>query len=386
MEERKTVKYDILKDDLSGLTGKGPVFVGFGETMVRDTPDDLQRPDSTRRVYISLAGSEYTLAMLLARFGISSAYITRVPDNPYGWLLRDTARGQGVDTRYIVWAPKTEPIGRYIYELGRTPRRTVGWYQRMYSAASRLGPGMVHWKDALRDCALLHSSGITFGISSHSGYDRNYLLESFLEAMKAKPPECRVGVDFNFRATLWDEEQCKSVMTPLITEHVDVLITTIEDMAKLYRIGCGRYSPEDIDRGDMGPLEDEDIKTFALEVLDRFKTKIVALTIRYPDSFEQHRWESAVLDSEGDFFRSPAIKPIVLMDRLGGGDAWNGGFYYGLLTEGFNARGIEKGMLVGDAASRIKQTLMFDLPMVTKAEVQALMKADVEGGGKRTAR
>jgi 2-dehydro-3-deoxygluconokinase len=386
MEERKTVKYDILKDDLSGLTGKGPVFVGFGETMVRDTPDDLQRPDSTRRVHISLAGSEYTLAMLLARFGISSAYITRVPDNPYGWLLRDTARGQGVDTRYIVWAPKTEPIGRYIYELGRTPRRTVGWYQRMYSAASRLGPGMVHWKDALRDCVLLHSSGITFGLSSHSGYDRNYLLESFLEAIRAKPPECLVGVDFNFRATLWDEEQCRSVMTPLITEHVDVLITTIEDMAKLYRIGCGRYSPEDIDRGDVGPLEDEDIKAFALEVLDRFKTKIVALTIRYPDSFEQHRWESAVLDNAGDFFRSPAVKPIVLMDRLGGGDAWNGGFYYGLLTEGFNVRGIEKGMLVGDAASRIKQTLMFDLPMVTKAEVQALMKADVEGGGKRTAR
>jgi sugar/nucleoside kinase (ribokinase family) len=74
------------------------------------------------------------------------------------------------------------------------------------------------------------------------------------------------------------------------------------------------------------------------------------------------------------------------MDRLGGGDTWNGGFYYGLLTEGFNAKGIEKGLLVGDAATRIKQTLMFDLPIVTKAETQALMKADIEGGGKRTAR
>ena len=84
--------------------------------------------------------------------------------------------------------------------------------------------------------------------------------------------------------------------------------------------------------------------------------------------------------------RSPAVKPIVLMDRLGGGDAWNGGFYYGLLTEGMNRQGIEKGLLVGDAASRIKQTIMFDLPIVTKAEVQALMQADVLGGGKRTSR
>jgi 2-dehydro-3-deoxygluconokinase len=112
----------------------------------------------------------------------------------------------------------------------------------------------------------------------------------------------------------------------------------------------------------------------------------VAITIRYPDSFEEHRWESAAMDHEGNFFRSPAVKPITLWERLGGGDSWSGGFYYGLLTEGFNAAGVEKGLLVGDAASRIKQTLMFDLPVVTKGEVQALMKADVLGGGKRTAR
>ena len=43
-------------------------------------------------------------------------------------------------------------------------------------------------------------------------------------------------------------------------------------------------------------------------------------------------------------------------------------------------------MLVGDAATRLKQTLMYDLPMVTKQEIQARMQADVLGGGKRTAR
>jgi sugar/nucleoside kinase (ribokinase family) len=167
---------------------------------------------------------------------------------------------------------------------------------------------------------------------------------------------------------------------------VDVFITTIEDMAKLYGIGCGQYSAEEIEKGDIGPLEDDDIKAFAREVSQRFQTKIVAITIRYPDTFEQHRWEAAAMDNEGNFFRSPAIQSITLWDRLGGGDTWNGGFYYGLLTEGFNTTGIEKGLLVGDAATRIKQTLMFDLPIVTKAEVQALMKSDVLGGGKRTAR
>ena len=92
------------------------------------------------------------------------------------------------------------------------------------------------------------------------------------------------------------------------------------------------------------------------------------------------------MNADGTFFRSPAVRSITLLDRLGGGDTWNAGFYYGLLTAGFGAEGIEKGVLVGDAATRIKQTLMFDLPLIDKAEVESLMKADAYGGGKRTAR
>jgi 2-dehydro-3-deoxygluconokinase len=380
------LRFNITKDDLSGFTGKGPAFVTFGETMVRDTPCDMQRLESTRQVHISLAGSEFTLCMMLARFGIPTAYITRVPDNPYGWLLRDTARSQGINTEYIVWASKTEPIGRLLYELGRTPRKSVAYYQRMFSAASRLGPGMVDWEAALRDCRLFHTSGISFGLSTHSKYERNYILDAFLEAVAHKPSGCMVGMDFNYRATLWTPDQCRATMTPLLKQHVDILITTIEDMAALFGIGCGQYSAEQIDKGDIGELTDADIQAFASEVANQFGTRIVAITIRYPDTFEQQRWETAVMDSSGNFFRSPAVKSMVLMDRLGGGDTWNGGFYYGLLTEGFNEGGIQKGLLVGDAATRIKQTLMFDLPVVTKSEVQDLMKADVLGGGKRVSR
>jgi sugar/nucleoside kinase (ribokinase family) len=175
-------------------------------------------------------------------------------------------------------------------------------------------------------------------------------------------------------------------MTPLVTNHVDVLITTIEDMAALYGIGCGRWTSEQIDKGEMNELNDEDLKSFSSQVGEMFRAKIVAITIRYPDTFEQHRWEAAAMDEQGHFFRSPAVRPIVLNDRLGGGDTWNGGFYYGLLTSGFGIEGIEKGVLVGDAASRLKQTLMFDLPIVTKAEVRDLMKEDVAGGGKRVSR
>jgi 2-dehydro-3-deoxygluconokinase len=301
-------------------------------------------------------------------------------------MLRNVAREQGIDTEHFVWADKTDPIGRFLYELGRTPRRGAGWYQRKFSAASRLGAGMVDWDAALRHAALFHSSGITFGLSTHSGYERNYSLEAFREAMAAKPPRCLVGMDFNYRSTLWSPQQCKDVMTPLIADHVDVLITTIEDMAKIYGLGCGKVGVDDIVKGDIGQLQDEDIQAFMYQLVERFDLQVVGVTIRYPDTHERHRWESAAMDSDGHFFRSAEVRPIVLKDRLGGGDTWNGGFYYGLLTERDRAVAIEKGTVVGDAATRLKQTLMYDLPIVTKQEIQALIKADVAGGGKRTAR
>lgn len=379
-------KYNILRDDLSPFAGREPVFATFGETMIRDTPADMQRAERTRRIDISVSGSEHILSVGLSRLGIPCRYITRVPDNPYGWMLRNVSREQGIDASYFVWAHKSELMGRYIYELGRTPRRSTAWYQRKHSAASKLGAGMVNWAAALKDAKLFHVSGITFGLAAHSGYERNHNLEAFDEALAAKPVDCWVGMDFNYRGTLWSIDECTKVMMPIITEHVDCFITTIEDMAKLYGMSCGDYSADAINKGNIGPLSDANLKTFAGQVQEKFKVKIVGVTIRYPDSFEAHRWESAALDADGNFFRSPAIRPIALWDRIGGGDTWNSGFYYGLLTEADTARGIEKGVLVGDTISRLKQTLMFDLGIVTKEEVQALMEADVTGGGKRESR
>jgi 2-dehydro-3-deoxygluconokinase len=380
------VDIDILHDDLSEFDTAHPAFVAYGEVMVRDTPADMERPERTRLVHLSMAGSEFTLSVGLSRLGIPSAFITRVPKNPYGIAVENIAREQGVNTGFFVWAPKTEPIGRFIYELGRTPRKTIGVYQRMCSAASKLDAGMVDWNSALADAKLFHTSGITFGLSTHSKYDRNYCLDAFYEAIKAKPKDCLVGLDFNYRSTLWSPEVARSTMTPILNDHVDLVITTIEDMAQIYGISCGQYSAKQIIDGDIGPIEDDDIRAFGEEILERFNVEVVAVTIRFPDSFEIHRWESAVVANGGNFFRSPVVRPITLLDRLGGGDTWNAGFYYGLLTDGKTEKGIQKGVLVGDAATRLKQTLMYDLPIVDKTEIQELLKADLLGGGKRVER
>ena len=53
------------------------------------------------------------------------------------------------------------------------------------------------------------------------------------EAMTAKPEACLVGLDFNYRSTLWTPAQAREVMTPIVAQHVDLLVTTIEDMARV---------------------------------------------------------------------------------------------------------------------------------------------------------
>lgn len=377
---------NILADDLTTLNAQGPAFVTLGEVMVRDTPADKERLERTRQVHLSMAGSEFTLAMGLQRLGVQTAFVTRTPDNPYGWALRDLARSQGIDTSHFVWAPRAELMGRLLYEIGRTPRKDLAYYQRMYSAASRLGAGMVDWATTLRNCRLLHASGITFGLSTHSGYERNYCLDALTEALAARPADCLVGMDYNYRSTLWSGAQAVAVLTPLLVEHVDVLITSIEDMAQLYGLGAGRYSAAELVRGDFERIDDEDLGAFLQGVLARFNLRIAAVTIRYPDTFEQHRWESAALDAGGHFYRSEKVRTVVLDDRLGGGDTWNAGLYYGLLTESDPLAALRKGVQVGDAMTLLKQTLMFDLPIVTKGEVQALLNAQAQGGGKRTER
>ena len=132
-------------------------------------------------------------------------------------------RGPGPDPIYLRRADTGGAVGRSLYALGRTPRKGIGWYQRKYSPASRLGAGMVDWRAALEDCLLFHTSGITFGLANHSGYEQNYLQSAFVEAVEAKPSATLVCLDFNFRATLWSPEHCRQVMTTLVQAHVDVL-------------------------------------------------------------------------------------------------------------------------------------------------------------------
>lgn len=212
------------------------------------------------------------------------------------------------------------------------------------------------------------------------------MYESFKEAIQSKPAGCLVGLDWNYRSTLWSLEDARAVMTPILGDHADILITTVYDMAQFYGIACGRYSAKQIMAGEIEAFEDDDLSKFAEKVQTKFDIKIVGIPLRHADSLERQRWESAAYGSSGKFFRSQAIRSMAVVDRLGGGDAWTAGFYYGLVTERFADAGIQKGILVGDACTRLKHSLMFDLPVLDRDEVSAMIIADEHGANAAVSR
>ena len=97
--------------------------VTFGETMIRLSPPDHLRLEQTASLNLSAGGAELNVAAGLARLGLKSAYISRLPTNPLGRLIANKGRELGVDVSHILWADD-ERVGLYFVEYGAQPRPT----------------------------------------------------------------------------------------------------------------------------------------------------------------------------------------------------------------------------------------------------------------------
>jgi len=51
-----------------------------------------------------------------------------------------------------------------------------------------------------------------------------------------------VGLDFNYRSTLWSKRQARALMTPIVADNIECSSRLLKDMAELYGIDCGSYS------------------------------------------------------------------------------------------------------------------------------------------------
>lgn len=323
--------------------------VTLGEAMLRLSPLDSHRLEQASSFDAKIGGGELNVAVGVARLGLSSAWVSKLPENPIGRMVRNKAREQGVDISSVVWS-KSGRVGIYFLEFGANPRASSVLYDRAGSAVSTLSPGDVDWKKAFDGCRLFHVSGITPALSKSCA-------DATLEACKAaKAAGAKVSFDVNYRKKLWTPEEANACLVPMM-KFVDVLITTEEDTAVVFGIREDSY------------------QEVAIKLEEQFGFEVVAITLREDLSVLRNTW-SAFAYADRQFYES-AKYPCELVDRVGAGDSFTAGFVYGYLTGD-----VRKGVDYGTAFSAIKHSIPGDLNWATLEEVENLLA----GGGSRIQR
>jgi len=324
-------------------------MVTFGETMIRLSPPDHQRLEQAERLDVHVGGSELNTAVAAQRLGLNTSYVTRLTKNPLGRMIENKAREHGVDTSHVVWTDD-DRVGLYFVEFGASPRANSVLYDRRDSAIARIRPGEVDWNNVFQGGKVFHTSGITPALSPNAA-------EATREAVEtAKKVGLKVSIDLNYRARLWAQERAREVMTKLMS-YTDILITTEEDTERVFGIKGSSY------------------EEVAAELATRFQLEAVAITLRETPSVWRNKW-TAIAYADGEIYRGPTFD-IEIVDRVGAGDSFSGGFLFGYLKSGADA-----GVRYGVAVSALKQTNPGDLCWATREEVERIL----DGGNLRIAR
>ena len=340
--------------------------LSLGECMIRLSPPGHQRIELTPVFEAYAGGGEYNVTYALARYGMRTAWVSRLVDNPLGAFIKNHARASGMDISEVVWIPydgsgRTNRIGFNFTEVGIGVRASVSLYDRGHTAIAHMKPGDVDWKRIFnqRKVRWFHTGGIFSALSDTCA-------EVALESMKAAHEEGTiVSYDLNFRSKLWSSKKAIEV-TKKLTPFIDVLIGNEEDFQKV--LG---FEVKGAD-ANLKSLPIEGYKKMVKKVVDTYQNiQVVGTTLREVISGLVNNW-SAVMYYDGSFFESRKYSNLEIEDRVGGGDGFCSGFVYGLLHGMKPQECVE----MGAAHGALLQSTRGDTSMVTMEEVKHVM-----GGG-----
>lgn len=351
-------------------------LVSLGEVMLRLDPGD-GRVATTRNFQVWEGGGEYNVARGLKRcFGLDTAVVTALADNPVGRLVQDLIYQGGVDQSQIRWA-KFDGVGRLVRnglnftERGFGARAALGCSDRGHTAVSQLKPGDVDWQEVFSQegTRWFHTGGIFCALSETTP-------EVAREAMAAaKQNGTIVSYDLNYRESLWKgvggktrAQEVNRELAPL----VDVMLGNEEDFT-----ACLGFEVEGVDEAH-AKLEIASFRRMIERAIKEFPNfQVVATTLRNARTATVNDW-GAVCYAGGEFYQAVTRENLEIFDRVGGGDSFASGLIYGFLS----GRDAQYAVDCGAAHGALAMTTPGDTSMATLAEVERVMK----GGTARVAR
>jgi len=186
-----------------------PDVITFGEAMIRLSPPNFRRLEQARSLDLQVGGAELNTAVGLARLGHTSAWVSRLTDNPLGRIIANHAREAGVSTEHVVWT-KEDRVGVYFLEFGAAPRASSVLYDRKGSAIAAVAPGMVDWAKAFSGARWFHVTGITPALSPSAAAATKEALEA------ARRAGVGTSIDLNYRVKLWTPAEAGRCMSELM--------------------------------------------------------------------------------------------------------------------------------------------------------------------------
>ncbi|MGC9999762.1 MAG: sugar kinase [Bryobacteraceae bacterium] len=321
---------------------------------------------------IHVSGGEFNVAANLADcFGLATGVATAMVDYPIGDLIAERVRAMGVKPFYKRFRHDgvTGPNMATVYsDRGQGVRAPVVFYNRSNEAAARLQPGDFDWSAIFGEgVRWFHSGGIFAALSATTG-------ELIIEGMKAAQAAGAVtSFDLNYREKLWNiwggHEKALAVIARIV-EHVDVLVGNEEDLQK----GLGIAGPEVAAKSKLDPST---FFSMIGNVVAKYPhVKVVATTLREVHSTNHHTW-GAVAWIDGQTYVAPTAE-LGVLDRVGGGDGFASGFFYGLLT----GEAPQQAVNLGWAHGALLTTFPGDTTMATVEQVRAF----AQGGSARIQR
>jgi 2-dehydro-3-deoxygluconokinase len=321
---------------------------------------------------IHVSGGEFNVAANLADcFRMRTGIATAMVNNPIGELVNERVRAMGVRPFYKHFehdGVRGPNIATVYSDRGQGVRAPVVFYNRSNEAGALLKPGDFDWKTIFSGgVRWFHSGGIFAALSTTTP-------ELIIEAMQAaKAAGAVVSFDLNFREKIWKVSGGldKAQQTiGRIMQHVDVLVGNEEDLQK----GLGIPGPEVAAKSKLDP-------SAFFGMIDRVTSKhshvkVVATTLREVHTTNRHSW-SAVAWVNGETHQAPTCE-LDVYDRVGGGDGFAAGLFYGLMT----GLPVEDALKLGWAHGALLTTFPGDTTMATLEQVQAFAK----GGSARIQR
>jgi len=346
-------------------------FVSLGALVHRLDPGIIPFRKATECT-IHVSGGEFNCAANLSdAFGLNTGIVTAMVDYPIGEMIHERVRAMGVKPFYKRFKHNgvTGPNMATVYsDRGHGVRGPVVFYNRCNEAAAQLKPGDFDWKSIFAGgVRWFHSGGIFAALSPTTS-------EVIVEGMQAaKAAGAVTSFDLNYRAKLWSisggEDRAVEVLDRIV-KNVDVIVGNEEDLQK----GLGIPGPEVAAKSKLDP-------SAFFGMIDNVRkkhpqVKIVATTLREVASTNRHGW-SAVAWINGKMYQAPTVD-LDVHDRVGGGDGFASGFFYGLLAN----ETPEEAVKLGWAHGALLTTFPGDTTMASLEQVRSFAK----GGSARIQR